>query len=113
MEADDTLFVIDIDAEGDCTVAFQEIFTALDIPFSITHNTETGNSKCRVYCQSKEEADELTDKIKKEVENWRDTLSIPPLTFTRNAIKEREWADIWKTNFQTIKPSPHIVVKPT
>jgi len=113
MIAEETLFVIDIHAEGDCTVVFQEIFTALDIPFSITHNTESGNSKCRVYCQSEEEASDETDKIKQEVEKWRETLPIPTLSFTRQSITENEWVDKWKDNFHTFKPSPHIVVKPT
>ncbi len=101
--------MLNISAAPKLVDSFRAVLSVLDVPFSIWTNHDTGESRFDIFIESPDEANQLENVLKDQLEHWQsDNWSIE-----HSVIKNENWQESWKAYFHVDHVSDRIVVKPS
>jgi ribosomal protein L11 methyltransferase len=109
--ARDSLFALRLeDLSADPWIC-SEFLSALDLDFSAVSDKESNSSWNVIYFQSKEDLELARPRIEAGIREWRECgVSIGRVE--TSVIKKEDWAESWKKNFDIIRISPRLLIKP-
>lgn len=91
----------------------EELLAAIGLQPASTHNTDTGDFRLELYCESAAEAESDAARINACMDTWRTVLPDQPPTLSVHPLEREDWAEVWKRHFHAFRVSPRLVVKPT
>lgn len=91
----------------------EELLAAIGLQPASTHNTDTGDFRLQLYCESAAEAEATAARVSAEMEDWRPLLPGHSPGVAVHQLEREDWAETWKRHFQAFRVSPRLVVKPT
>ena len=112
-DSSDHLYCVELrTSEADGPV-LEELLAAIGQQPASTHNTDTGDFRLQLYCQSDVEAERVAARLNANLKAWRPMLGAPVPSATVSRMKREDWAEAWKRHFHAFRVSPRLVVKPT
>ena len=109
----ESIFAIELSPAPADIPLIEEIFSAAGFDISSWHDRETGVASVRIFCECREQALRLLERVETVLEPWRDFLqgAFPeprPIT-----IQRQDWSHSWKKHFHAFRASKRLLIKPT
>lgn len=92
---------------------FEELLMAIDLTPATMRDAKTGVVQVRLYAETPDVAALYDAQVRAVLPEWADLLDDEVVCDGLGNLEREDWAESWKRHFQVLRPSPHLVIRPS